>query len=213
MNTNQNGSKPQDVEEHFGPNRNGDSISMDALRECHPTFEKLGHVFREHKNRGEALYATLPCGTKIRYEGRDADGVEHVTVIPVTPAQHIICDISLPKNDQPTDAQQLSDTPITDAVMPESTNWHFPDSDEYTTQRKAMQRLEHELAEARKAATHQQNGRTASAQGWALLFEAAIEQRDMLAEALKEIQRGVNCDARSFVIADKALATVKGGEA
>jgi len=56
---------------------------------------------------GQVVAETLPCGTKIRHEGRDADGVEHMTVIPVTPAKHIICDISLPKNDPPTTAQQL----------------------------------------------------------------------------------------------------------
>lgn len=39
------------AEEDFGPNRNGDSASRDALRKYHPTFEKFGHVFREHKNR------------------------------------------------------------------------------------------------------------------------------------------------------------------
>lgn len=39
------------AEEDFGPNRNGDSASRESLRKFHPTFEKFGHVFREHKNR------------------------------------------------------------------------------------------------------------------------------------------------------------------
>jgi hypothetical protein len=92
-----------------------------------------------------------------------------------------------------------------------------------------LNKLERELAEARKAATHQQNGRTASAQGWALLFEAAIEQRDMLAEALRNaephMRHKLNCNARLTdgelgcncgMIKDRvavinALAAVKGG--
>lgn len=39
------------AEEDFGPNRNGDSASRASLRKYHPTFEKFGHVFREHLNR------------------------------------------------------------------------------------------------------------------------------------------------------------------
>lgn len=39
------------AEEDFGYNRNCDAASRDALRKFHPTFEKFGHVFREHRNR------------------------------------------------------------------------------------------------------------------------------------------------------------------
>jgi len=39
------------AEEDFGANRNGDSASRESLRKYHPTFEKFGHVFREHRNR------------------------------------------------------------------------------------------------------------------------------------------------------------------
>lgn len=39
------------AEETFGPNRNGDSASQHALDTYHHTFEKFGHVYREHKNR------------------------------------------------------------------------------------------------------------------------------------------------------------------
>lgn len=39
------------AEEDFGANRNGDSASRAALIKYHPSFEKFGHVFREHNNR------------------------------------------------------------------------------------------------------------------------------------------------------------------
>ena len=39
------------AEEDFGANRNGDSASRAALEKYHPTFEKFGCVFREHKNK------------------------------------------------------------------------------------------------------------------------------------------------------------------
>lgn len=39
------------AEEDFGYNRNGDAASRAALKKYHPTFEKFGHVFREHRNR------------------------------------------------------------------------------------------------------------------------------------------------------------------
>lgn len=39
------------AEEDFGPNRNGDAASRKALHTYHPTFEKFGNVFREHKNK------------------------------------------------------------------------------------------------------------------------------------------------------------------
>lgn len=39
------------AEEDFGPNRNGDSASRAALSKYQGTFEKFGHVYREHKNR------------------------------------------------------------------------------------------------------------------------------------------------------------------
>ncbi len=35
----------------YGPNRNGDSFSDACLEKYHPTFEKFGCVFREHKNK------------------------------------------------------------------------------------------------------------------------------------------------------------------
>ena len=38
-------------EETFGANRNGDSASSNSLGTYHPTFEKFGCVFREHKNK------------------------------------------------------------------------------------------------------------------------------------------------------------------
>lgn len=80
-----------------------------------------------------------------------------------------------------------------------------------------MNSLKRELAEARKAATHQQNGRTASAQGWALLFEAAIEQRDTLADAMTKymdhhMRYGFVTAVENHKV-EKALAAVKGGEA
>lgn len=94
----------------------------------------------------------------------------------------------------------MSDTPRTDSVMPESTNWHFPDSDEYTAQRKEMQKLERELAEA-------------------------CQQRDTLAEALRRYMRASEKVGHSPVAypdewralclaateAEAALAAVKGG--
>jgi hypothetical protein len=39
------------AEEDFGPNRNADSASRACLEKYHPTFEKFGCVFREHKNK------------------------------------------------------------------------------------------------------------------------------------------------------------------
>lgn len=39
------------AEEDFGFNRNCDSASRAALEKFHPTFEKFGCVFREHKNK------------------------------------------------------------------------------------------------------------------------------------------------------------------
>lgn len=39
------------TEEDFGPNKNGDSSSREALDKYHGTFEKYGSVFREHRNR------------------------------------------------------------------------------------------------------------------------------------------------------------------
>jgi hypothetical protein len=39
------------AEESFGANRNGDSASQKSLDQHHGTFEKFGHVFREHKNK------------------------------------------------------------------------------------------------------------------------------------------------------------------
>jgi hypothetical protein len=39
------------AEETFGANRNGDSASQRSLDQYHGTFEKFGHVFREHKNK------------------------------------------------------------------------------------------------------------------------------------------------------------------
>lgn len=39
------------AEEDYGANRNQDSASRRALQLYHPTFEKFGHVFREHRNR------------------------------------------------------------------------------------------------------------------------------------------------------------------
>lgn len=39
------------AEEMFGPNRNGDSASINALSKYHGTFEKFGCVYREHRNR------------------------------------------------------------------------------------------------------------------------------------------------------------------
>jgi hypothetical protein len=39
------------AEESFGANRNGDSASQRSLDQHHGTFEKFGHVFREHKNK------------------------------------------------------------------------------------------------------------------------------------------------------------------
>jgi hypothetical protein len=39
------------AEETFGPNRNGDSASVASLTNHHPTFEKYGCVYREHRNR------------------------------------------------------------------------------------------------------------------------------------------------------------------
>ncbi len=39
------------AEEDYGYNRNADSASRHSLRTYHPTFEKFGHVFREHKNK------------------------------------------------------------------------------------------------------------------------------------------------------------------
>ena len=39
------------AEEAFGANRNGDSASIKSLTDHHHTFEKFGHVFREHQNR------------------------------------------------------------------------------------------------------------------------------------------------------------------
>ena len=39
------------AEEDYGYNRNCDSASRESLRKYHPTFEKFGHVFREHRNR------------------------------------------------------------------------------------------------------------------------------------------------------------------
>jgi hypothetical protein len=38
-------------EEDFGANRNFDSASRKSLETYHPTFEKFGCVFREHKNK------------------------------------------------------------------------------------------------------------------------------------------------------------------
>jgi len=103
----------------------------------------------------------------------------------------------------------VSDTPRTDAA----TRMAF--SGEYMVPIQESQKLERELAEARKAATHQQNGRTASAQGWALLFEAAIEQRDMLAEAMTKymdhhMRYGFVTAVENHKV-EQALAAVKGG--
>lgn len=39
------------AEEDFGPNRNADSASRAALAKYHPTFEKFGCVYREHRNK------------------------------------------------------------------------------------------------------------------------------------------------------------------
>lgn len=39
------------AEEAFGANRNGDAASIRSLKSHHPTFEKFGCVFREHRNR------------------------------------------------------------------------------------------------------------------------------------------------------------------
>ena len=39
------------MEEHMGPNRNGDSWSEKSVNDHHKSFEKFGTVFREHKNR------------------------------------------------------------------------------------------------------------------------------------------------------------------
>lgn len=39
------------AEEDYGHNRNADSASRHSLRTYHPTFEKFGHVYREHLNK------------------------------------------------------------------------------------------------------------------------------------------------------------------
>lgn len=38
------------AEEDYGPNRNADSASREALRKYHPTFMKYGCIYREHRN-------------------------------------------------------------------------------------------------------------------------------------------------------------------
>ena len=45
-------------------------------------------------------------------------------------------------------------TPETDAAFPLSTNWYFPDSDEYLTRRKFAQSLELERDSARRVLEH-----------------------------------------------------------
>ena len=80
-----------------------------------------------------------------------------------------------------------------------------------------------ELVEARKSAIYTHGRTTASAQGWALMYEAAInqrdearEQRDTVADALERIIQEDGrpmsmrvCSAKS--LAESALAAVKGG--
>ena len=109
----------------------------------------------------------------------------------------------------------MSDTPRTDRVMPESTNWHYPDSDEYTAQRKEMLKLEYELAEARKQCDEWDRIAHEKLSDLAVQIDRANraeQQRDMLAEALRRIRRG---DTLGWCgqVAYKALAAVKGGEA
>jgi len=111
----------------------------------------------------------------------------------------------------------MSDTPRTDRVMPESTNWHYPDSDEYTAQRKEMQKLERELAEAKAY----EESRLKSTQFNFQRYQEAAKQRDILIEALHSIRyrlgdfqepwnsRETDIDS----IAHQAIATVEGGDA
>lgn len=51
-----------------------------------------------------------------------------------------------------------------------------------------IEMLEHELAEVKKAAVCIHNGKAASAEGWALLYDDAIEQRDALAACLNHLR-------------------------
>jgi predicted transcriptional regulator len=102
--------------------------------------------------------------------------------------------------------------------MPESTNWHYPDSDEYTAQRKEMQKLEYELAEARETIRHLQ-----MENGLIKFYECEernkelLHQRDTLVEALKMFIEE-QCEYRphehsnALGVARNALATMKGGE-
>jgi hypothetical protein len=97
----------------------------------------------------------------------------------------------------------MSDTPRMDAAFNQPTS---------TTPRMNWQldqcyregcKLERELAEARTFAVCTHGTTTASAQGWALMHEAAIEQRDKLAEELKEAQ-----DAIGLMLKDSSCRAI-----
>jgi hypothetical protein len=49
-------------------------------------------------------------------------------------------------------------------------------------------KLERDLSHALKSAVHTHRGKTASASGWALLYDASIKERDELANALRKIR-------------------------
>jgi hypothetical protein len=82
-----------------------------------------------------------------------------------------------------------------------------------------LDRLERELAavaeqrdEARAVLVYEQGGIHATAGGWAAKYAEAIEQRDKLAEALREIAEGSPWGRRNAIwIAEQALAAVEGG--
>jgi len=114
----------------------------------------------------------------------------------------------------------MSDTPRTDRVMPESTNWHYPDSDEYTAQRKEMLKLEYELAEARKQCDEWDRIAHEKLSDLAVQIDRANraeKQRDMLVEALKMFIEE-QCEYRphehsdALGVARKTLAAMEGGE-
>lgn len=106
----------------------------------------------------------------------------------------------------------MSDTPRTDRVMPESTNWHYPDSDEYTAQRKEMLKLEYELAEARKQCDEWDRIAHEKLSELAVQIDRANraeQQRDILAEVIEKYLME-DYSSRILII---ALDAVKGGEA
>lgn len=102
----------------------------------------------------------------------------------------------------------MSDTPRTDRVMPESTNWHYPDS----AQRKEMQKLERELVEARKQCDEWDRIAHEKLSELAVQIDRANraeQQRDILAEVIEKYLTE-DYSSRILII---ALDAVKGGEA